>query len=185
MKTLRENGRSRWSGERNDRPGRWPRTKRPNERITIMNRFRSNLLRSVGIAALVLASASERYRRPGRGPVHRFPRRSAGRPAVEALRQRGRTPGSAGGSRLALDHPCRPDAQRTGRISSPARHVRGDFDISCAYEVIQIDRPTSGWGAGLEFFVMTDTPTNEAFDMMRTMRADAAPTWSIAAGIPR
>jgi hypothetical protein len=76
-----------------------------------------------------------------------------------------------GGLRIALP---------TGRIQDPPHvgcvysggSVSGDFDISCGYEVIQIEKPTTGWGVGFEVFIMTDTPTNEAISLERMTRAN-------------
>jgi hypothetical protein len=71
------------------------------------------------------------------------------------------------------------------RVTIPAGHtpndpigvvigpiVRGDFDISCGYEIIQIEKPTTGWGVGFELFVQTATPTQEAFALERMLRVN-------------
>jgi serine/threonine protein kinase len=48
--------------------------------------------------------------------------------------------------------------------------VKGDFEITASYEIIQADRPTSGHGVGVQLYLMTDTPTDEALDLLRTTR---------------
>ena len=48
--------------------------------------------------------------------------------------------------------------------------VRGDFDISCGYEIINIEKPIAGWGVGFEMFIMTATPTQEAFALERMVQ---------------
>jgi hypothetical protein len=52
--------------------------------------------------------------------------------------------------------------------------VAGDFDISCGYEILQIELPQKGWGVGFELFVQSDTPTGEAFALERMLRPDGA-----------
>ncbi len=71
-----------------------------------------------------------------------------------------------------------------GRSAGPAHRnpvgvvlgnaVAGDFDISCGYEIVQMELPQKGWGVGFELFVMTDTPTQEAFALERMLRPDGA-----------
>jgi hypothetical protein len=52
--------------------------------------------------------------------------------------------------------------------------VPGDFDISCGYEILEMELPQKGWGVGFELFVMTATPTQEAFALERMLRPDGA-----------
>src|SRR5205085_6242228 len=54
--------------------------------------------------------------------------------------------------------------------------VRGDFDISPDYELIQLERPTTGYGLGFELFIMGDTPqppgAQPGIALQRTLRVD-------------
>src|SRR5439155_15340427 len=50
--------------------------------------------------------------------------------------------------------------------------LQGDFDIICGYELIEADRPKSGWGVGFEFYTWTETPTKEAIAFSRYVRAE-------------
>ncbi|HEX3315516.1 MAG TPA: hypothetical protein VHR72_11525 [Gemmataceae bacterium] len=54
-------------------------------------------------------------------------------------------------------------------LTIPAR-IRGDFEITAGYEILQSSRPTEGHGVGFEVFLTTDTPTNEALGFTRAAR---------------
>lgn len=68
----------------------------------------------------------------------------------------------------------KPDAQGL-RITMPADHnsklpvgivphlvVRGDFEITLAFEILRIDKPTAGHGAGVSLYITMVSPTQEA-----------------------
>ncbi len=44
----------------------------------------------------------------------------------------------------------------------PRFRVRGDFDISAEFEILQADKPTDGYGIGAQMSIETDSPTKEA-----------------------
>jgi len=48
--------------------------------------------------------------------------------------------------------------------------IKGDFEITVRYEILHADPPTTGNGVGLEFYVLTDTPTTEALGFYRLQR---------------
>jgi hypothetical protein len=50
--------------------------------------------------------------------------------------------------------------------------IHGDFDLSCGYEVIAFERPTTGWGNGFEMFIMTDAPDGDAYCLERMVRME-------------
>src|SRR5687767_6302612 len=45
--------------------------------------------------------------------------------------------------------------------------TKGDFEITVGYEILQSERPTMGSGVGLEIYLKTDTPTEEAIAFYR------------------
>src|SRR5262249_11987440 len=45
--------------------------------------------------------------------------------------------------------------------------VKGDFEITAGYEILQADRPRGRFAAGFEFYIMTETPTREAIGFSR------------------
>jgi hypothetical protein len=56
--------------------------------------------------------------------------------------------------------------------------VRGDFEITIAYEFLQVDKPKNGGGTGFEFYLMTDTSTKEALAFDRRIRTSGQDTYS-------
>jgi DNA-directed RNA polymerase subunit RPC12/RpoP len=48
--------------------------------------------------------------------------------------------------------------------------IKGDFEITLRYEILHADPPVTGNGVGLEFYVITDTPTTEALGFYRLRR---------------
>jgi hypothetical protein len=56
--------------------------------------------------------------------------------------------------------------------------LKGDFEITVAYEILRADPPPEGWGAGFEVFLMTDTVTKEAIAFDRRMRPDGRDVYS-------
>ena len=48
--------------------------------------------------------------------------------------------------------------------------LTGDFEVVVGYEFIHLGRPRSGYGAGFELYLMTDTPTHEALGVSRMVR---------------
>ena len=39
--------------------------------------------------------------------------------------------------------------------------VRGDFTATTRYEIIQVDQPLSGWGVGVEMYLMCDNAVRD------------------------
>jgi len=48
--------------------------------------------------------------------------------------------------------------------------IKGNFEITTAYEIVQAHRPTAGFGAGFEVYLKTNTPTREAIAFYRIVR---------------
>jgi hypothetical protein len=48
--------------------------------------------------------------------------------------------------------------------------TKGDFEITVGYELLRADRPANGSGVGLEMYLNTATPTEEAFVIYRIVR---------------
>ncbi|MCI0680966.1 MAG: DUF1583 domain-containing protein [Gemmataceae bacterium] len=48
--------------------------------------------------------------------------------------------------------------------------IKGDFEITLRYEILHADRPKTGNGVGLEFYLKTETPTAEALGFYRVRR---------------
>lgn len=64
-----------------------------------------------------------------------------------------------------------PDPKGTRTLGLGTRFpVKGDFEITVGYEILQAERPTKGSGVGLEIYLNTDTPTNEALVFYRAAR---------------
>ncbi|HYT94911.1 MAG TPA: DUF1583 domain-containing protein [Gemmataceae bacterium] len=69
------------------------------------------------------------------------------------------------------------------RITLPANHVnklpvgivprfgvRGDFEITLAFDILRVDRPTAGNGAGVSIYITMVSPTREAATLGRLVR---------------
>jgi hypothetical protein len=135
-----------------------------------MTRHRLTGLLGIGVAAALLFASSPaaggdfaQNFRGSQPPI--APWELAGRGAVEFVRP------EATGLRVTIPAGRTPN-DAIGLAIGPV--VRGDFDVSCTYEIIQIEKPTSGWGVGFELFIMTQTPTMEAFALERMLRADGS-----------
>src|SRR5262249_54706541 len=50
--------------------------------------------------------------------------------------------------------------------------VRGDFEITAAYEILRLDEPTEGHGVGVELFVTTDSPAKPELGLFRAARVN-------------
>jgi hypothetical protein len=50
--------------------------------------------------------------------------------------------------------------------------VKGDFEMTAGYEILQAEEPTGRSPAGFEFYLMTDTPTREAVGFSRWVNRD-------------
>jgi serine/threonine protein kinase len=50
--------------------------------------------------------------------------------------------------------------------------IGGNFEITTGYELLGADRPKGGTGAGVELYIMTDTPTQEAVGLYRVSGAN-------------
>jgi len=48
--------------------------------------------------------------------------------------------------------------------------VKGDFELTAGYEIIQADQPAAGYGVGFEIWLRTDTATKEATAFSRIVR---------------
>jgi hypothetical protein len=48
--------------------------------------------------------------------------------------------------------------------------VRGDFEITMAFDVLKVDKPTKGGGAGLGIYITTISATNDAASISRLTR---------------
>jgi hypothetical protein len=96
----------------------------------------------------------------------------AGRPYEKAFRPTGPDAGKAirpepPGLRITLtpDHGHKPAvglAARTG--------VRGDFEITLAYEILKVDKPTGGTGAGVSLWITMVSHTKEAATIARLVK---------------
>jgi hypothetical protein len=73
------------------------------------------------------------------------------------------------------------------RITLPADHVnkqpvglalatgvRGDFEITMDFEILQVDTPTAGYGAGVSIYIASVAPTQDAATIARIVRPDGA-----------
>ena len=57
---------------------------------------------------------------------------------------------------------------------------KGDFELTVSYEILRADKPKTGSGAGLEIFLMTDTPTREALAFSRRIRSSGLDAYTSA-----
>ncbi len=48
--------------------------------------------------------------------------------------------------------------------------VKGNFEITLGYEILQMDKPKDLWGNGFELYIETDTPTKESMGLNRIIR---------------
>jgi len=53
----------------------------------------------------------------------------------------------------------------------PQFKVRGDFEITLAYEILDREKPKSGGGVGVSLYLTSDTPTKEAVHLIRVLSA--------------
>jgi len=60
---------------------------------------------------------------------------------------------------------------------SPRFHVSGDFEITASYEVVKLDKPTSGYGVSVTLWVMTDKPSVDAVCVSRSNRPWDGSVW--------
>src|SRR6202043_1266923 len=52
-----------------------------------------------------------------------------------------------------------------------SRHgIRGDFEITMAFEFLQVDKPTAGGGAGVGIYITMASPAKEAATIARVVR---------------
>ena len=70
---------------------------------------------------------------------------------------------------LRITLPADPKGTRTVGLGSRFP-VQGDFEITVGYEILQAERPVKGSGEGLEIYINTDTPTEEALVFYRVVR---------------
>jgi serine/threonine-protein kinase len=79
------------------------------------------------------------------------------------------------------------------RITLPARRrhtdrvglvlptrIKGDFEITTGYEILQADQPTEGHGVGFDVFIETDTPRHDVAEVMRTVRVNEGEVYCCA-----
>ncbi len=52
--------------------------------------------------------------------------------------------------------------------------VKGNFEITLGYEILQIAKPKDLWGNGFELYIETDTPTKESVALNRIVRPSGA-----------
>jgi DNA-directed RNA polymerase subunit RPC12/RpoP len=52
--------------------------------------------------------------------------------------------------------------------------VKGNFEITLGYEIVQMDKPKDLWGNGFELYIETDTPTKESMGLNRIIRPTGA-----------
>jgi hypothetical protein len=52
----------------------------------------------------------------------------------------------------------------------PRLRVRGDFEITVAFEILQVDKPKAGHGAGVSIWITMVSPTKEAATIARVVR---------------
>ncbi len=52
--------------------------------------------------------------------------------------------------------------------------VKGNFEITLGYEILQMDKPKDLWGNGFELYIETKTPTKESMGLNRIMRPTGA-----------
>jgi predicted RNA-binding Zn-ribbon protein involved in translation (DUF1610 family) len=72
------------------------------------------------------------------------------------------------GFRIALPA-GRPPTEPVGLVMTSL--VSGDFEITTGYGLVRVDPPTEGFGAGLEVYLMTATPTQEAVGFSRIVHS--------------
>jgi Protein of unknown function (DUF1583) len=63
------------------------------------------------------------------------------------------------------------------RLQTP---IQGDFEITAGYEVLQVDPPTAGFGAGFAIYLATNSPTKEAVEFFHLVRPSGSEVYSIA-----
>jgi hypothetical protein len=73
------------------------------------------------------------------------------------------------GLRIALptDHG---NKQPVGLVAATGAH--GDFEITMEFDLLQVDKPTTGYGAGVSIYIATAAPTKEAATIARVVRPD-------------
>jgi hypothetical protein len=57
-------------------------------------------------------------------------------------------------------------------------NIQGDFEVTVGYEIIKLDKPEGGVGAGLEFYLMTGSPTKESLSYGRKVRPDGSDVYT-------
>ncbi len=111
-------------------------------------------------AALVTPADEVKQSFPGRPPDARL-FRTTGPDAARAIRA------EPAGLRITLT----PDHGRKPAVGLAARAgVRGDFEITLAFDVLKVDKPTGGTGAGVSLWVTMVSPTKEAATIARLVK---------------
>jgi hypothetical protein len=107
-----------------------------------------------------------RPQEPGPEPAQQLRADFRGRPVDERLflytgpNARRQMKEEPEGLRISLPAPDVQKQQPTGLVLNAP--VAGDCRITAAYELLRLERPKEGYGAGVTLYVLTDTPTKEA-----------------------
>jgi hypothetical protein len=69
------------------------------------------------------------------------------------------------------------DRKRLGQVGVFTTFpVKGDFEITAAYEILHADQPNEGWGVGATLYVYVDEPTKNAVGIYRLNRPKGVQT---------
>jgi serine/threonine protein kinase len=55
---------------------------------------------------------------------------------------------------------------------APYFQIQGDFEITASYEILHVDRPTTGYGVGVSVYAALDPDTNDAVSLARRLMPD-------------
>jgi hypothetical protein len=63
--------------------------------------------------------------------------------------------------------------------------LKGDFEVTTRYELLRLERPMGGFGAGFSVYVTTASPTKEAVEFFHLVRPSGAEAYGCAALMTR
>jgi serine/threonine protein kinase len=82
-----------------------------------------------------------------------------------------------GGFRITLPR----DRKQTDRVGLElTTRIKGDFEITTAYEILQAEQPVKGHGVAFDVVVETDTPRNDVVELARARRPGEGEVYNCA-----
>ncbi len=63
--------------------------------------------------------------------------------------------------------------------------LKGDFEVTARYELLRLERPRAGFGAGFSVYVKTDAPTEDAIEFFHLVRPSGAEAYGCSALMTR